>query len=146
MPIGDGWHPFLKLNQKIDNLFLKFDSAKKILTDQDMIPTGKKIKFDDFKIFRQINNTVFDTCFLLCSENNKHQTELYDEKNDLKITLWQETGKGKYNYLQIYTPPDRKSIAIEPMTCNINSFNNKDGLIILQPHEKFVGSYGINLS
>ncbi|MBU0474326.1 MAG: hypothetical protein KKF62_09190 [Bacteroidetes bacterium] len=35
--------------------------------------------------------------------------------------LWQEVGKGKYNYLQFYTPPKRNSVAVEPKTRNVNS-------------------------
>ena len=36
-------------------------------------------------------------------------------------------------YLQIYTPEHRQSIAIEPMTCIANSFNNKIGFTELTP-------------
>ncbi len=143
MPFGDGWHPFLSFRKKIDNLFLKFDSDKKIITDDSMIPTGKKIKYDEFSLLKQIGKKEFDDCFLLKTNNGKHETVLYDEAADTKIILCQETGKGKYNYLHVYTPPGRKSIAVEPVTSNINAFNNKEGLNILQPQEKFVASYGI---
>ena len=72
-------------------------------------------------------------------------TELYDPQRDLRIVLWQETGKRKYNYLQIFTHPSRMSIAIEPMTCNIDAFNNKEGLITLKSDESFKACYGIRL-
>jgi hypothetical protein len=31
------------------------------------------------------------------------------------------------------------------MSCNTNAFNNGEGLTILQPGEKFNGSYGVSL-
>ena len=62
---------------------------------------------------------------------------------DFGFTIWQETGKYKYNFLQVYTPPHRKSIAIEPMTCAPDAFNNKDGLIVLGPFESFYAVCGI---
>jgi aldose 1-epimerase len=48
----------------------------------------------------------------------------------------------------IFTPPDenRDCIAIEPMSCNTNAFNNGDGLTILEPGEKFKGKYGVSLA
>lgn len=40
-------------------------------------------------------------------------------------------------YLQIYTPSHRKNIAIEPMTCATDAFNNKYGLLELDAKETF---------
>ena len=51
----------------------------------------------------------------------------------------------KYNYLQVFIPPLRNSIAIEPMTCNTDAFNNKEGLIILEPDQQFKASYGVSI-
>ncbi len=146
MPVGDGWHPYFTFNKKIDKLFLKFDAQKRIQVNDLMIPTGKKLKFDKYKILTPVFNEEFDDCYLLNMEKDNHKTELYDEEENVKITLWQETGYQKYNHLQIYTPPGRNSIALEPMTCNINCFNNLEGLIVLNPHQKFVANYGIYIS
>ena len=60
--------------------------------------------------------------------------------------MWQEAGPGAYRYLQVYTPPGRESIAIEPMTCAPNAFNNGMGLIRLDPGEAFTASFGISLA
>jgi len=48
------------------------------------------------------------------------------------------------NYLQIYTPNDRKSIAIEPQTAPANSFNSKIGLQVLKPEETYNLNWKIN--
>jgi len=40
-----------------------------------------------------------------------------------------------YPYLQVYTPPHRKSIAIENLSSAPDAFNNKIGLIELGPED-----------
>lgn len=145
IPIGDGWHPYFNLNDKVNDLFLKIPSNKKISVNKKMIPTGKKLKFNKFSKLMKIGKQVFDTGFVISKKKGVVKTEIMSKKLNLTVQIWQEVGKGKYNYLQVYIPPKRNSIAIEPMTCNTDAFNNKEGLIVLKPKEKFSASYGVNL-
>ena len=145
IPVGDGWHPYFKTNGKVDELMLKIPAKCKTDVDSRMIPTGKRLPYNDYIHLTKIGDTKFDTGFPITQNGGSVTTEIYDPKIDLKIKIWQETGKWKYNYLQIYIPPSRKSIAIEPMTCKINGFNNKKGLIVLQPNESFKASYGVSI-
>ena len=144
-PFGCGWHPFLKMSKKVDDLKLKISADELILIDDQNIPIGQTKKYKHFEKLNRIGDQSFDHCFKLSSTADLHITELFDEDEDFKIVLWQETGDGKYNYLQLYIPPARKSIAIEPMTSNVNAFNNQQGLIILKNREIFTASYGIEL-
>jgi aldose 1-epimerase len=52
----------------------------------------------------------------------------------------------KENYLQIYTPENRKTIAIEPMTGICDSFNNKKGLQILHSNEEHEVKWNLTFS
>jgi len=145
IPFGCGWHPFFTLNEKVDKLKLKFNAEDHILFDGGLIPNGMSENFNQFETFSLINGQPFDSCFKLPETSNIQYTELLDEVENLKIVLWQETGLAKYNYLQLYIPPLRESIAIEPMTCNVNAFNNQDGLIRLKSGQKFTAKYGVQL-
>ena len=140
-PIGDGWHPYFKTKGKVDKLQIKIPSKYRLEVNE-LIPTGKMIpeKYHDSIM---IGNTNYDTGFVLEEKEGRNATELYDRGLDLNLVIWQETGKRKYNYLQIYIPDDRKSIAIEPMSCATNDFNNKIGLIVLEPGQSFKASYGV---
>ncbi len=146
MPMGDGWHPYLRLTEKVDSLFLKISANTKVDVDEKMVPTRKTSRFDKFSTLSPIGGTRLDTGFVINEKGKVASSELYSKANDVKIVLWQETGKGKYNYLQVFIPPSRTSIAIEPMTCATDAFNNKMGLILLKPGEEFTGAYGIYLS
>jgi aldose 1-epimerase len=146
MPFGFGWHPYLMLNTPtINDLDIKIPLSHKHRLDHQMIPTGEKSLFDSFSAGSSLANNFFDDCFLLQSVGEIAETTIYNKATQQKLILWQETGKNKFNYLQIFTPPHRKSIAIEPMTCAVDAFNNQEGLIILEPKQVFEGSFGIRI-
>jgi len=139
--IGHGWHPyFISGNASINDLMLQFPADEILEVDKRSIPTGKTEKYNTFNQLRQIESTQLDNCFLLEQTDKQAEIHIVNNARDFKYAIWQETGIHKYNYLQIYTPPHRKSIAIEPMTCAPDAFNNGQGLIVLSPLE------GINLN
>ena len=145
MIMGDGWHPYLKFDKKVNDLFLTIPESDRIEVDDRMIPTGNIIDYNDFAVSSKIGDTSFDTGFYIKNQNEICKTEIYNPEADIKLIISQETGGNKYNYLQIYIPPSRDSIAIEPMTCNTNAFNNKQGLITFKPNEQFEAWYGVQL-
>jgi len=145
MPFGDGWHPYFKFDKKVDDLMLKVPTDIKTMVDERMIPTGEKIQFDNFSELKKLDQVNLDSGFRIAGEAGLVETELFDPETNIKIIVYQETGEKKYNFLQVYIPPLRDSIAIEPMTCNIDGFNNKDGLIVLEPGEVFEGNYGVRI-
>ncbi len=144
IPMGLGWHPYFKLSEKIEACQLQFPPCRLVGIDERMLPTGKTYEYDDFEKKTTIGATILDNCFRL---NNDHQGAAGIAKtilshNDQKLTFWQETGKDKFNFLQVFTHPYRTSIAIEPMTCNVDAFNNGDGLKALAAGEEFGGKFG----
>ena len=145
IPIGDGWHPYFRVKGRIDDLLLRIPSTQQIEVDSRMIPTGGLKPFEKFSSLSKIGDETIDAGFRLRKGQGLARTELLDQEHDLKITVWQETGEMKYNYVQIFSPPSRDSIAIEPMTCNINAFNNGEGLIVLRPKSIFNATYGVRL-
>ena len=93
------------------------------------IPIGK-VPFKSFQEAASIGSTAFDTCFITSGDHPK--ATIADHKNDIALEIQQTR---PYGYMQFYTPDTRDSIAIEPMSCAPDAFNNKDGLRILDPGE-----------
>ena len=145
IPIGDGWHPYFSVKGRLTDMLLRIPSTQQIEVDDRMIPTGEVKAFEKFASLSRIGDEKIDAGFQLRKGGGHAKTELVDLELDLKVTVWQETGEMKYNYIQVFIPPSRKSIAIEPMTCNINAFNNGEGLIILKPKSTFNATYGVRL-
>ena len=146
VPLSDGWHHYFDLGIKVDELELKLNVPEIVKLDLRNIPTGEKEFYNNFRIPKKIGNSQFDSCFKINSNNGKAVTKLIAPANNIDLNIWQETGNNKYEYLVVYTPPGRRSIAVEPMTSNINSFNNGEDLIQLAPGKEYVSSYGIYLS
>ena len=141
IPVGLGWHPYFKMSEKSDDSALQIPDCQLISIDERMLPTGEKTDFDAFKTLTSINDSTLDNGFYLKNQTQNAETILASERGTL--TFWQETGFQKWNFLQVFTPPHRKSVAIEPMTCNIDAFNNGDGLVILKPNEILGGNFGV---
>ncbi len=143
IPIGIGWHPYFKIGSSINDLNFEMPDCKMIELDDRMIPTGVTLSYDYFKKLRRLSNAVLDNGFKLKAEAGKEHILL--SNSEITLDYWQETGPQKFNFLQIYTPPSRSCIAIEPMTCNIDAFNTGDGLILLSPENFIEASCGINV-
>lgn len=143
IPVAQGWHPYIKLLSNTDDFIFSFPSKTIFDVNEKMIPTGIKKEYKQFEKPTKINDTFFDSCFELSTSVDKVSVTIFDPALNGGVEIWQETGSNKYNFLQIYTPPSRKTIAIEPMTCIPDSFNNKTGLCILEPHQKNVVAFGI---
>lgn len=146
MPFSDGWHPYYTFENNIDDMIIEFNPNEKIELDRVKIPNGNKIHFnlnDHQKI--DLKNKNLDDVFKFLPMSDIHELKIISKITGSELLLWQEAGINKYNYLVIYTPPDRKSIAVEPVTSNIDSFNNKEDLIIIDAGNKWNASYGFKI-
>ncbi|MEM6378691.1 MAG: hypothetical protein AAF705_10765, partial [Bacteroidota bacterium] len=143
IPFGYGWHPYFALGEGIETTELQLPELDLIGIDQRMIPTGKRYPYEDFLQSKPIGATVLDNCFATKeNEDQKIQIQLKGPKGTLNY--WQENHAGAYPFVQLFTPPTRKSIAIEPMTCNVDAFNNGDGLLKVEPGASSSASFGIS--
>ncbi len=143
MPVGFGWHPYFKTGSTINNWKVCLPTGKEFLVDERMIPTGEKVQFDAFSKPGLFNDTHFDTGFELNIESKIVESSFEDTTCSLRIKVWQETGPGKFNYLQVYSPPARNMLAIEPMTCPANALQTGESLNLLAPGEIQQASFGI---
>ena len=143
IPAGFGWHPYFLIQDTINTCKLSMPKAAIVEVNNNFIPTGKLFDYTYFEKARIIGKTVLDNAFKLEAPSGLQVVNLSNDLVSLKY--WQESGPQKFNFLQIFTPDSRDSIAIEPMTCNINAFNNKDGLVILEPEACVSASCGVEV-
>ncbi len=142
IPFGMGWHPYFQLSEEAGQVLLQLPPCNMIGVDQVMIPTGKRYEYTTFTQPRRITSEVLDNCFALRQKEGEVQLLLRGDKGELRY--WQEVGEGKFGYLQLFTPPHRQSLAVEPMSCNIDAFNNEEGLLKLQAGERAAASFGFS--
>ncbi|MDB5198998.1 MAG: Aldose 1-epimerase [Chitinophagaceae bacterium] len=144
IPVQDGWHPYFKLDAKIDDLKLQFRSFEMVEFNEELIPTGKLISYKEFDTLKELGNTFLDNCFTLNFSEGQPICLLQDTGKKIEIEIHADES---YPYLQFYTPPHRNSIAIENISGAPDAFNNGMGLKTLSPGESatFECSYKISL-
>ncbi|WP_045856189.1 aldose epimerase family protein [Teredinibacter purpureus] len=148
IPVGLGWHPYFQLpGRSADELHLTVPSTVHTLIDDRMLPTGDVEPFTEFQEPKAIGAKPFDDCYRLNEQGSEDETRvsLFSPEDNLRLDVWQRSGPRGYNFIQLYIPPDRKSVAVEPMTCGINAFNTGDGLVELSPGEELVAHCGVRL-
>lgn len=139
IPYAQGWHPYFKLGATVDECVFSFTTDTHVEFDETLLPTGKTFKDNRFTSGTLLDGIFLDNCFHL-TESVGAACTLQNSK--LKLTI---SPDASYPYLQIYTPPHRKSIAIENLSGAPDCFNNGLGLLTLQPNEPvtFSTSYTI---
>lgn len=135
MPVVDGWHPYFTLGDSINDYQVEFQSKEMLEFDDDLIPTGKLIAYQEFGSIRNLGTTEFDNCFTLNFAECQPMAVIRHAEKKVQIEFHPSEA---YPYLQIYTPDHRKSIAIENLSGAPDAFNNAMGLHVLQPGESAI--------
>ncbi len=141
LPLTAGWHPYYTLQADAGRLLLKFPEGELLETDERMIPNGRTRKYEVFKDLAPIGERQFDNIFKFLNPGPRERILLKNPDNGITIETWQETSF--FNYWVVYIPPERKSVAIEPMSGNIDAFNNGDGLTVIRPGKSKSGKFGL---
>jgi len=150
-PFGSGAHPYLTFGTgSVDSVLLQVPARTVLHSDDQGIPTGSGAVDGteyDFRRPRAIGATKLDTAFtdLERDQDGLARVELRHPDHDDGLALWVDE---RYSYLMLYTGDDRpdvnrRSLAVEPMTCPPNAFRSGDDLIVLEPDGSFQGVWGI---
>jgi len=137
MPIGMGWHPYFKIAADLLKYEVSVPAISSFVIGEDYINKGEQIKFNGGDNFFSID-TVFFNAYALRQVNGVAKTVLRDKEKKIDISI-NSTG---FPFLQLYVVAG-KGIAIEPLTCIGNAFNNRAGLIVLSPGEIMENSFEI---
>jgi aldose 1-epimerase len=150
-PYGSGAHPYLTLGtNSIDSLTLHVPGRSVLQSNERGLPVAKEnVKGTeyDFQQPRRIGSTRLDHAFtdLQRDHDGLARVELRDPERGTEVSFWVDQA---YPYLMLFTGdplPDvnRRSLAVEPMTCPPNAFRTGDALIRLEPGSSFTDTWGI---
>lgn len=139
LPMSFGWHPYFKIAPAIKDVQLQLPKVEMVGVDARMLPTGKRYEDDRFANLTPIGINVLDNCFSL-TNHSVERHEIILKSTATTLIYWQDKS---FPFIQLFTPPNRDSIAIEPMSGNVDVFNNEEGLIILESGEQWQGTFGV---
>jgi aldose 1-epimerase len=150
-PYGSGAHPYLTLGTAtIDRLILRVPARTVLRSDERGLPIGREAVQGteyDFQQPRRIGSMTLDHAFteLERDQNGLARVELRDLDHGTQVSLWVDQS---YRYLMLFSGDllpnvNRRSLAVEPMTCPPNAFRTREALIRLEPGSSFTGTWGI---
>lgn len=143
IPIADGWHPYFKVGDCIDDCEFELKSTQMLEFDDKLIPTGRMVPYDEFHTLKTFGNKWYDNCFTADFDAGQPMVTLRNSSMGLQVTI--SPGQA-YPFLQFFTPDHRKSIAIENLSAAPDAFNNGLGLQILDPGETAIFSTTYQIS
>jgi len=149
-PYGSGAHPYLQVDGgKVNDARLRVPAGAVLQADDRGIPVGRAPVDGtelDFREPRHVGMVALDHAFtdLERDEDGLARVELEHDGSGTS-TLWVDES---YPYLMLFTGEgipghDRRSLAVEPMTCAPDAFRSGDGLIRLEPGQSHTGTWGI---
>ncbi len=145
LPYGYGVHPYFAFSD-IDEVTLDLPFQNELRVDEDRllpIEVSPVTAGNDFRAPRQLGQTVLDTAFTTPASEDwcvrlagpAHAIEVWADRS--------------LPWVQVFTSPERDALAVEPMTCGPDAFNEgptHDGVIALAPDEEHVAMWGVRAS
>lgn len=149
-PYGCGAHPYLQPGAPtIDTATLELPARTVLTCDERGIPVGTRPVDGteyDFRDPRPIGATRLDHAFTDLAQGADGLARVRFRGAGGSLTLWVDES---YPYLMAFSGDptsdvNRRSLAVEPMSCPPNAFNTEEGLICLEPGQSHVNRWGID--
>lgn len=141
-PYGYGAHPYVAADLANSRLTLPF--AKELAVDPERllpIEIGPLSPEHDFVSPRLVGDTFFDSAFV----EPIGDWEITLETPERRVVFWADHTQA---WAQVYTTPTRDAMAIEPMTCGPDAFNEgptHDSMTVLEPGDSTRSVWGIRV-
>jgi aldose 1-epimerase len=150
-PYGCGAHPYLTVGtSSVDAVTLRAPAGRVLFSDGRGIPHGDADVDGtayDFRRPRLIGDTKLDNAFTDLERDAEGiaRIGLRNAASGTGADVWLDEA---YRYVMLFTGdplPDvnRRSLAVEPMTCPPNAFRSGEAVVRLEPGETCTSSWGI---
>lgn len=138
-PVGFGWHPYFTLpDTAAKDLQLMIPCESFVEVEEDLAPTGRLLSVSDaegrydFRSPRPLGREEYDIAFPADPGEEGLVASIASSRYRIDLRI-----SGDLQYFQLFTPPDRESVALEPISNVTDAFNRNDmGMQILAPGEK----------
>jgi aldose 1-epimerase len=150
IPFGYAAHPYLSVGEQVvDEVSVTVPARSYLEVDERLLPAAIRPVSDtpwDLRDGELLGSASLDTAYTDLDRDDDGCWRVRLQRGDRTTEMWADQGLG---WVQVFTggPYRDWSIAVEPMTCGPNAFNEgptHDDLIRLGPGEEFVARWGIN--
>lgn len=147
VPFGYAAHPYLVAGSTpVDQWRVTAPFGTFLEVDERLLPIRLGAvdgRPQDLRSGDQFGDRVLDTAYTGAPEGRPWRIEV--QAGDLTRAIWAGPGMA---WSQVFTPRDRMSLALEPMTCGPDAFNpgpTHDSVIRLEPGDQVEFSWGISI-
>lgn len=146
VPFGYAPHPYLVAGPgPIDDWQVSAPFSTCLVTDDRLLPVqlaSVAQRPEDLRAGGRFGDRVLDTAYTGVTGPGRWQVEI--RNGDATRVLWADPELG---WTQVYTPADRQSLAVEPMTCGPDAFNEgptHDSMLRLAPGDEVHLRWGVH--
>jgi aldose 1-epimerase len=137
VPISFGWHPFVQLpNAPRAEWDLRWPACEHLEVDERIIPTGARTPQPPQK--EPVAARTFDDHYALGSDRT-FRISAGSGKRRRTLTLQFDPS---YPFAQLFVPPDRDFVAIEPMTAEIDALGRGTAPVVETGH-RFLAAFNL---
>jgi aldose 1-epimerase len=149
VPFGYGAHPYLTVGESVvDEVALTVPAESYLEVDERLLPVQVSPVAGtpyDLRSGPTLGLLSLDTAMTGLARDADERWSVILARGDRSCEVW---GDAMMNWVQVFTggPYRDWGIAVEPMTCGPDAFNEgptHDDLIVLGPRETFTGRWGI---
>jgi galactose mutarotase-like enzyme len=136
VPISFGWHPFLRLPRtRRRDWELRWPACEHVEVDARVIPTGRRTPQRSERAL--ISSRTFDDHYAL---GRDRRFAIADGRRTLTLAF-----DRAYPYAQLFVPPRRGLVAIEPMTAEIDALGRGSAPVV-EPGDRFSASFTMTVT
>lgn len=155
-PFGVGFHNYLHAGPHgVDRCRLSVPARRQLVADDRLLPCGDAPVTGDLAALcgdepGTIGGEVLDTCLtdLRAGSDGRWRARFVPSSGEADaVAVWAD---GRFGWATIYSgdtlEPDMRRIglAVEPMTCPANALRSGDGLVVLEPGDRFAAGWGLS--
>lgn len=146
VPFGYAAHPYLVCGERpIDawTMTIPFSAELQVEPERLLPVRLGELTRPDLRDGAVIGDTRFDTAFTSPERGVDEAWSVWLTNGERSVELWAGPG---LDWLQVYTPDDRASVAVEPMSCGPDAFNpgpTHGDVVVLEPGDAWAGSWGV---
>lgn len=137
-PMGFGWQPYFTFGEPLGTSHLTLPSLQHLPVDERRIPSGDPEPFSEFRSPASIGERRFDDGFRFTGDERAITLTCPTHRRTLTLTC-----ESAFDYLQLFSHPNGTSLAVAPMTCAADAFNNGLGIRIVRPGESLRAQYHV---
>ncbi|NBF41745.1 MAG: hypothetical protein GVY14_15150 [Spirochaetes bacterium] len=145
-PITLGWHPYIVTPAGVDEARITCPAERFVEVDRDLLPTGARPPVSggplDYEQPKRVGAREIDIALERAGAPETGGARTVIERGDDAVVL--EQSLPPFRYTQLYIPPPRTSIAVEPVSAATDAFNRPElGLRRLGPGERIDGKVSV---